>query len=232
MDSKEKQKPATDVFIHLMTKDILNTKPLKIDQAGTRSSQNLTKQNNIIIEPADKGKAIVIMDTEKYNTECYWHLNNSKFYKRLPKDKAHQIKDSIHICLKMLPINDKIEENTHNYLLPHRSHPARFHITPKIHKNKDNSPSQPIVSAFSHSTECISEFIDYQLNPLIPKLPSYIKDTTQLDSLPELPNGCLLVTLDVSSLCTKISTKKEFAPAEKLSNHKPTVALKPNPYVT
>ena len=48
----------------------------------------------------------------------------------------------------------------------------------------------------------------------LPRLPSYIKDTThflqKLDSLPELSNGCLLVTLDVSSLYTNIPHKKEI----------------------
>ena len=82
--------------------------------------------------------------------------------------------------------------------------------------------------------ERISEFVDYQLNPLVPKLPSYIKDTThflqKLDSLPELPNSCLLVTqLKVTPI---YPTKKEFTPAEKLSNQVPTLALRPNPYVT
>ena len=54
----------------------------------------------------------------------------------------------------------------------------------------------------------ISQFVDSHLNPLVPKLPSYIKVTPQflkkLDDLKELPPGSLLVTLDVSSLYTNI----------------------------
>ena len=199
--------------------------------------KNLTEQNDIIMKPADKGEATVIMDTEKYKAECYRQLNNSKFYKRFPKDIAHQVEDRILICLKRLPI----EEDTYNYLVPHRSRPARFYILPKIHKNKDDPPGRPIVSASSHPTERISEFVDYQLNPSVPKLPSYIKDTThflrKLDSLPELPDGCLLVTLDVSSLYTNIPHKEGIHACRNwLSNHVPTLALKPrlkpNPYVT
>ena len=152
------------------------------------------------------------MDTKKYKAECYWQLNDSKFYKRLPKDITHQVEDRIRIPLKRLPIDDEIEEDTYNYLLHHRSRPAQFYILPKIHKNKDNPYGRPIVSASSHPTERISEFDDYQLNPLVLKLPSYIKDTThflqKLDSLPELPNSCLLVTLDVSSLYTNIPHKE------------------------
>ena len=152
------------------------------------------------------------MDTKKYKAECYRQLNDPKFYKRLPKDITHQVEDRIRMLLNRLLIDDEIEEDTYDYLVPHCSSPAQFYILPKIHKNKDNSPGRPIVSASSHPTERISEFFAYQLNLLVPKLPSYIKDTThflqKLDSLPELPYGCLLVTLDVSSFYTNIPYKE------------------------
>ena len=74
------------------------------------------------------------------------------------------------------------------------------------------------------------------IKTLVPKLPSYIKDTThflqKLDSLPELPNGCLLVILDVSSPYTNIPHKEGIHACKKPSNHVPTLALKLNPYVT
>ena len=79
----------------------------------------------------------------------------------------------------------------YSYLLPRLSRPARFYILPKIHKNKQNPPGRPIVFANSHPTENISQFVDSHLNPLVPKLPSYVKDTThflkKLDDLKELP---------------------------------------------
>ena len=132
--------------------------------------------------------------------------------------------------LKILLIDDEIEEDTCNYLVPHHSRPARFYILSKIHKNKDNPPGRPIVSAFFHPTECISEFVDYQLNPLVPNLPSYIKDTThflqKLDSLPELANGCLLVTLDVSSLYTNIPHKEGIHACRKVLESNTNTRLK------
>ena len=117
-------------------------------------------------------------------------------------------------------IDDEIDEETYNYLLPHRSRPAQFYILPKIHKNKDNPPGRPIVSATSHPTEHISQFVDAHLNPLVPKLPSYIKDTThfprKLDDLKELPPGSLL--LDVSSLYTNIPHKEGIEACRKALN--------------
>ena len=52
------------------------------------------------------------------------------------------------------------------------------------------------------------QFVDYHLRPLVENLPSFIKDTTsfitKLQSLKNIPEGTLLVTLDVSSLYTNI----------------------------
>ena len=119
-------------------------------------------------------------------------------------------------------IDDEIDQQAYSYLLPRRSSPARFYILPKIHKNKQNPPGRPIVSANSHSTENISQFVDSHLNLLVPKLPSYIKDTThflkKLDDLKELPPGSLLVTLDVSSLCTNIPHNEGIEACRKALN--------------
>ena len=66
----------------------------------------------------------------------------------------------------------------------------------------------PIVSSNSHPTERISHFVDYHLQPLVHKLPSFVKDTNdflnKLLTISNLPANSLLVTLDVSSLYTNI----------------------------
>ena len=63
-------------------------------------------------------------------------------------------------------------------------------------------------SSNSHPTDRISHFIDHHLQPLVHKLPSYVKDTNdflnKLLTIGKLPSNSLLVTLDVSSLYTNI----------------------------
>ena len=97
-----------------------------------------------------------------------------------------------------------------------------FTSYPRSIKNKDNPPGRPIVSATSHPTGHTSQFVDTHLNPLVPKFPSYIKDTThflrKLDDLKELPPGSLLVTLDVSSLYTNIPHKEGIEACRKVLN--------------
>ena len=60
------------------------------------------------------------------------------------------------------------------------------------------------MSSYEAPTEGISQFVDYHLNPLVKKIPSYIKDTSdfllKLERLTDLPPDPILVTLDVRSL--------------------------------
>ena len=121
---------------------------------------------DIIIKPADKGKAVVVLDTEDYKKECYRQINDPKFYKQIKKDNTHEIEERIRRRLKQMIIDDEIDQQAYNYLLPRRSRPARFYILPKIHKNKQNPPGRPIVSANSHPTDNISQFVDSHLHTL------------------------------------------------------------------
>ena len=93
-------------------------------------------------------------------------------------------------------INDK----TKQYLIQSDVKPGRFYILPKVHK--PGNPGRPIVSSNSHPTERLSHFVDYHLQPLVHKLPSFVKDTNdflnKLLTMDNLPANSLLVTLDVS----------------------------------
>ena len=101
-----------------------------------------------------------------------------------------------------------IDDETAKYLKENSAKPGRFYTIPKIHKQ--GHPGRSIVSSDSHPTERISQFVGHHLQPLVTKLPSYIKDTThflnKLNNIDQLPNGVLLVTLDVASLYTPLYT--------------------------
>ena len=97
-----------------------------------------------------------------------------------------------------LQFDEMIDDETAKYLKENSPKPG----------HKQGHPGRPIVSSNSHPTEPISQFVDHHLQPLVTKLPSYIKDTThflnKLNSIGQLSNGVLLVTIDVASLYTNI----------------------------
>ena len=47
---------------------------------------SLQKRKDIVIKPADKGSAVVVMDREHYISEAERQLNDSTFYKALDHD--------------------------------------------------------------------------------------------------------------------------------------------------
>ncbi len=75
----------------------------------------------------------------------------------------------------------------------------------------------------------ISGLVDHFLAPLVPKLKSYIKDTTdflvKLEEVPQLPQGALLVTLDVKALYSNINPQEALRVIQQSLNqmlHPPT----------
>ena len=146
------------------------------------------------------------MDKTWYIDECNRQLNDSKFYKRLKEDITADIQKRVTFYVNRMYHDGLINEKTRQYLIQTDVKPGRFYILPKIHK--PGNPGRPIVSSNSHPTERISQFVDYHLQPLVHKLPSFVKDTNdflnKLQTIGNLPADSLLVTLDVSSLYTNI----------------------------
>ena len=148
------------------------------------------------------------MDTQFYINECNRQLSDKTFYIKQDKDTTNKVTRKVTNYLRLMKNDNHINEETFTYLSPKQPTCSSFYILPKIHKDRSNPPGRPIVSANGHPREHISEYVSNILNPLVSKLPSYIKDTThflnKLDSISTLPNDFLLVTLDISSLYTNI----------------------------
>ncbi len=67
-----------------------------------------------------------------------------------------------------------LTKDTKKYLTPENPRTARFYHQPKIHKSTVPVPGRPIVSSCGAPTESISEYVDYHLQPLVAKTPSFL----------------------------------------------------------
>ena len=104
-------------------------------------------------------------------------------------------------------IHREIDKKCADYLLIQQPRTANFYLLPKIHKNIVPPPGRPIVSANDCPTERISQFVDNFIQPLIPQLSSYVRDSGQFFWILEninLLKDTILCTLDVTSLYTNI----------------------------
>ena len=177
-----------------------------LTKADRGALQSLKKRDDIIIKPADKGSAVVVMDREHYISEAERQLNDSNFYTSLDHDPTLEYAKQVSDVVGEMLTEGLISEKNFNYLLVDQPKAGRFYLLPKIHKA--GNPGRPIVSANGHPTEKISEFVDLHLQPHVQNLPSYLQDTTDFlrkqDALGPLPPETIPVSMDVTSLYTNI----------------------------
>ena len=223
--------PTLESFILLNEADLsklptTNPKVNNLSRSERQALNQLANNKHTTIKSADKGSAVVIMNTTDYILMSDKLLSDTKFYKRLDNNPTDKHNREVNKILDEMLARDEIDITCHNYLYNQNPRTPTFYTLPKIHKGKSPPPGRPIVSANNSPTEKISSFVDFFLNPTIPFLKSYIKDTThflqQIKNINSLPANTLLATLDVTSLYTNIPNKEGLkAAAKTLGKYRP-----------
>ena len=91
----------------------------------------LRKEKSVMILPADKGKATVIMDTGEYEQKVKTMLSHDKTYEKLNKDPTPKYKTKLVSIIKKLKEEDKITDEQYKYLYPTAENVPRMYCTPK-----------------------------------------------------------------------------------------------------
>ena len=172
------------------------------------SIRSLSSNKDIVIKPADKRGAIVILNRSDYISEGMRQLNDHNFYIQTDTDLSEKHHGEISAKLKSMNEDDEIDDSCSSFLSNPNYRTSEFYMLPKIHKRLKDPPGRPIVSGNGCPTERISQFVDFFLKPIVRDTQSYLRDTTHflkvLGNAPKLTDTTLLVTLDVSSLYTNI----------------------------
>jgi hypothetical protein len=167
--------------------------------------KSLRDNRDIVIKPSDKGGAIVIWGKAEYRAEADRQLCDKTFYRKVGRDNTSTISKEINSVIQEYFEAGHLSEDHRKYLTVVEPRTPCFYMLPKIHK--PGNPGRPIVSACGGPTSKLSSFIDAHLKLVVPRIPSYLKDTThflqKLESL-DLPQDFILATIDVSSLYTNI----------------------------
>jgi hypothetical protein len=179
------------------------------------SLRKFRNNEEIIIKPADKGGATVLLDKEFYLREAFRQLNNPKYYKEisgtLRENNISNIREILINLKREGYINDKKYEYFSNF---DNVGERTFYLLPKIHKPVDKWPfphkmpeGRPIISNTVGETYRISEYIESFLAPLANKHESYIKNSYEfVEKIKDtpVPTHALIVTGDISSLYTNM----------------------------
>ncbi len=170
-----------------------------------RALQDLRNDTSIVIKPADKGGATVILDKTDYEEECLRQLSDTNNYEPVRHNPLRIIQARVRQLVTNLKTANLIDDDEAKVLSPNNTELSKFYILPKIHK--PGNPGRPIVTGTNCPTEKLSAFVDGILRPYVENLPSYIKDTThflQILSEADIQPDDILVTIDVKSLYTSI----------------------------
>lgn len=198
-----------------------------LSQSEVKALRELSHTKQIVIKPADKGSAVVILGRDQYIQEVNRQLSDTKYYKKLEAPIYLDTIPIVHAILETLKKNKFITGKQKQYLKGNTEpRVRRFYILPKVHKEPEKwtvpfeiPPGRPIVSDCSSETYRTAEFVDYFLNPLSLKHSSYVKDTyhfIQIVKGLKLPSNCMLFSIDIDSLYTNIDTPAGLSAVQKI----------------
>ncbi len=184
---------------------------------------NLTRQENIalkqlaldksiIIKSADKGSGIVVEDRTNYIEAGKKHLSDTSIYEIAHNDSTETLGQAINQFVHNINKKGIIDNKTKDFLTFKDDSPPRtqqLYFLKKIHKNPISE--RPIVSGCGGPTEKISQLVDFHLQPFVPKITSYVKDSGHMINILEttkIPPNCTIATIDVKSLYLNIPHKE------------------------
>ena len=167
---------------------------------------SLSKDEGIVILPADKGNATVILDKDEYEQKAMEILAKPPF-RKLKRDPTKRNESRVNDGLKRLLNRKAIDKATYNSLRVslNGSRPPLFYGSVKIHK--PDRPLRPIVSATGSSTYNLSKHVGNILADYVKQGSSFLRDTrdfvAQLGGI-KVSEDEILVSFDVKSLFTSV----------------------------
>ena len=180
----------------------------------------LQKSGDIVIQPADKGSGICIMDRKDYIEEAQRQLGATlvtehgevKYYEKVEKDAIDKQYKDIKKVLEEGVEKKYFNKQFAKQMLPEKPKPGSFYLLPKVHKPYQKIPKgRPIISGCGSNTELISWFCDKSLKERVKHIPSYIEDTPdilryfeKINEEETLPENAKPVSIDIKSMYSNI----------------------------
>lgn len=189
--------------------DIQKNKKLRynLSQDERSAIKSLKEDVTILVKPADKGGAIVVMNYSDYRTGMLDMLSDTASYAEIKQNPTSLIQRKIEQYVEMGLTNQWINADVAAFLKINYPITPVIYGLPKIHKGTNPLKYRPIVAGSDSTTQPIAQWLDFYLQPLVKQLPSYLRDTGDfLDKLREYSpeSNIMLVTMDISSLYTNI----------------------------
>ncbi|BHF57766.1 hypothetical protein SprV_0100071200 [Sparganum proliferum] len=144
---------------------IISHRPRRtIPSAEVKAIRELRRDEEIVIVPADKGRATVVLDKSEYVAKAQQLLNDNQSYKVLDSDPMKALVGKINKSLNQMRNEKAISGKDWRQLKPQDAALARFYGLPKIHKQ--NVPLRPIVALKGTPTYGLAKWLAKHLKKL------------------------------------------------------------------
>ena len=183
-----------------------------LNEAELDALENLTKNKNLVIQKADKGNTVVIINKNDNKTKIKNILSDSTKFKKLEFGDNKQLnflinnEKKLKDVIKPLYQKECLTKKEYDSIYPTGSRPGILYGNAKVHKPIiDNCPSfRPILSAIGTPTYNLAKFLVPILSPLtvnefiVHDSFSFAEEVVNFDA------NCIMASLDVESLFTNI----------------------------
>ena len=157
---------------------------------------------------ADKGVALVVMNTEDYKKKAE-ELLDQNTYRAITSDPTMRLKNKMINMLKSIKTKGGMSEELYKRFYPTGAGSPKFYGLPKIHKQ--GMPLRPIVSSIGTVTYQTSKEVARILKPLVGRSPHQVKNTQDtIDQIKGIHLGkdqCM-ISYDVKALFTSVPITK------------------------
>ena len=173
-----------------------------------RAIVELKKDKSRMILTADKGVALVVLNTEDYLKKAE-DLLNQNTYRALTSDPTMRLKNKMINLLKTIRSKGGLSEEMYRRLYPTGAGSPKFYGLPKI--QKPGMPLRPIVSSIGGVTYQTSKEVARILKPLVGKSEHHVRNTQDfIESIKgiHLSEDHCMVSYDVKALFTSVPANK------------------------
>ncbi|XP_044766200.1 uncharacterized protein LOC123322322 [Coccinella septempunctata] len=193
----------------------------------TPTFKQLTDTNNfvrdhpeLIINSSDKGNTTVVMYRGEYLEEAHRMLSDTEVYVLLTADPTKLYQDKINRILKKFKEESMITADEYKKLIRHNGISPRLYFLRKTHK--EGLSFRPISNNINSPTYNIGKFLHQILSQVLSTSPYNVKNSFDLKRDLQgvhVPEGYILVSLDVVSLFTYISRELVITMIKKQWNY-------------
>jgi len=99
-----------------------------------KAVSDLIRNPSVMILPADKGRATVVLDKAEYEEKVLRILSDGKTYEQLKKDQTASYKRKLVAILTKLKDEGKLSDELYSRLYPTSEKIPQLYCLPKVHK--------------------------------------------------------------------------------------------------